>query len=71
MRTMENDVMRMAVNDVIRNWPATVGVFAAHGIDACCGGALPVEEVVKRHGLDGAALAAALHAAAGADPAAG
>jgi iron-sulfur cluster repair protein YtfE (RIC family) len=71
MRAMENDVMTMSVNDVIRHWPATVGVFAAYGIDACCGGALPVAEVVKRHGLDGAALAAALHAAAATDPGAG
>jgi iron-sulfur cluster repair protein YtfE (RIC family) len=40
------------VNEVIRSHPATVSVFAAHGIDSCCGGAAPLEEAARRHGVD-------------------
>lgn len=55
----------MTVNDAILQHPRTVTVFEAYGIDSCCGGALPIEEVAKRHGLDLDALMAELGEAAG------
>lgn len=55
----------MTVNDAILLHPRTVAVFEAYGIDSCCGGALPIEEVAKRHGLDLDALMTELGEAAG------
>lgn len=46
----------LTVNDIIRLWPATVAVFNAWGIDACCGGAVPVREAAARDGADADAL---------------
>lgn len=51
------------VNEITLRHPATLAVFSAFGVDTCCGGKHPVEEVVRRHGLDGQALCAALSAA--------
>ena len=51
------------VNDVVARHPETLAVFTAWGVDTCCGGKHPVEEVVRRHGLDGKALCEALGAA--------
>jgi regulator of cell morphogenesis and NO signaling len=50
----------MTVNDVVRLWPATVAVFNSYGIDACCGGAVPVPQAAARDGADPAALMHAL-----------
>jgi len=55
----------MTVNTAILLHPRTVAVFEAYGIDSCCGGALPIEEVARRHGLDLDALMAELGEAAG------
>ncbi len=52
------------VNAIITRLPATVGVFTAYGIDACCGGALPLAEVATRHRIDLADLVADLARAA-------
>ncbi|HEX9106614.1 MAG TPA: DUF542 domain-containing protein, partial [Longimicrobiales bacterium] len=53
----------LTVNDIIRLWPATVSVFNAWGIDACCGGAVPVREAAARDGADADALTGELLAA--------
>ena len=42
-------VEEMTVNETIQRFPGTVAVFQAHGIDACCGGTLPVAEAAARH----------------------
>ena len=42
----------MTVNEIIAAFPASVSVFRAWGIDACCGGALPLDIVAERHGHD-------------------
>lgn len=55
----------MTVNEIIREHPSTVEVFNRFGIDACCGGAVPVREAALRDGADPAALRAALLLAAG------
>lgn len=54
----------MALNEIVRRWPATVGVFHQYGMDACCGGALPLAEAARRHGLELSEVVAALEAAA-------
>jgi regulator of cell morphogenesis and NO signaling len=53
-------VMQMSVNETIRRFPATVEIFNRYGIDACCGGAAPVEEAAIRDGADPVALQAEL-----------
>jgi regulator of cell morphogenesis and NO signaling len=70
MMTKLNVPPGTTINDMIRLYPETVRVFHAYGLDACCGGGLPVVEAATRHGLDVEELLAALAAAAGpAEPA--
>ena len=42
----------MTVNEIIAAHPPTVAVFKRLGIDACCGGALPIAEVARKHRLN-------------------
>lgn len=56
----------ITVNEAIRRFPATVAVFNAFGIDACCGGAAMLAEAAVRDGADPAELLKAVRAAAGA-----
>jgi iron-sulfur cluster repair protein YtfE (RIC family) len=56
----------ITVNETIRRFPATVAVFNAFGIDACCGGAAPLAEAAVRDGADPVELLEAVRAAAGA-----
>ncbi len=48
------------INAVIEAWPETVAVFQRLGLDACCGGSLPIREAAERHGLDVDAVVEAL-----------
>ena len=50
----------LTVNELIRTLPATVQVFNAFGIDACCGGAVPIRQAAVRDGADPDALIEAL-----------
>ncbi len=52
------------VNDCIRDFPKTIGIFTQFNIDSCCGGAVSIEEAAKRDGADLDALLAALNEAA-------
>jgi regulator of cell morphogenesis and NO signaling len=63
MPTTETAVEEMTVNETIQRFPGTVAVFDAHGIDSCCGGALPVAEAAARHGIPLPELLKALEAA--------
>lgn len=54
----------MTVNEAIRRFPATVAVFNAFGIDACCGGAAMLAEAAVRDGADPVELLEAVRAAA-------
>lgn len=60
------------VNEAVQRFPETLAVFSEAGIDACCGGALPIDEAARRHGLDVPLLlrrlAAVADAASPADP---
>ncbi|HEU0078240.1 MAG TPA: DUF542 domain-containing protein [Longimicrobiaceae bacterium] len=60
---METETLNTrSVNEIIRLWPGTVEVFNRFGIDACCGGAVPVAEAAERDGADPEALRRALDA---------
>ena len=50
----------LTVNETIARFPQTVGVFNRFGIDACCGGAVPLDEAAQRDGADPDALYSAL-----------
>lgn len=50
----------LTLNEIAVRHPAALGVLRDHGLDACCGGALPLAEAARRHGLDAGALRAAL-----------
>lgn len=68
METIQSEVSigpdRM-VNEVISTHPETVEVFNRFQIDACCGGAAPIEEAAVRDGADPGELLAALNAIIG------
>jgi regulator of cell morphogenesis and NO signaling len=49
------------VNDVIKKYPATIGVFSSFNIDTCCGGAATIEEAAKRDGAPLSELLGALN----------
>lgn len=53
----------MTVNQVVAEHPETLAVFNRLGIDACCGGALPLAEVARKHRFDFIALLAELERA--------
>jgi iron-sulfur cluster repair protein YtfE (RIC family) len=50
----------MTVNSIVEASPETLPVFKKYGIDTCCGGALPIGEVAKRHQIDSTELVKAL-----------
>ena len=50
----------MTVNAAIRTFPQTVAVFNDFGIDACCGGAVPIPEAAARDGASPEAVIEAL-----------
>ena len=51
------------INEAILRVPGSVAVFQRYGLDACCGGGLPIAEAARRHGLDGEEVVAAVRAA--------
>ncbi len=58
-----------SIDAVLREHPATVAVFNAFGVDACCGGARSLRAAAQEDGVDCCALVAALElAAAGEEP---
>jgi DNA-binding MarR family transcriptional regulator len=53
------------VNDVLLRYPQTASVFTAFSVDSCCGGALALEVVASKHGLDLKILIGALEESVG------
>lgn len=62
--SMANVSKDMVVNDCIKLFPKTIGVFTQFQIDSCCGGAVSIEDAAKRDGAPLGELMAALEAAA-------
>jgi iron-sulfur cluster repair protein YtfE (RIC family) len=60
----EGVVEEMTVNQPIQRFPASVAVFAALGIDTCCGGAATLAEAAARKGVPLPELLKALRQAA-------
>jgi len=54
----------MSINQVIKLYPKTVGVFNKFNIDACCGGNRSIEQAAKEDRADLDALLSALNLAA-------
>ncbi len=54
----------LVVNDCIKLYPNTIGVFTKFNIDSCCGGAVSIEEAARRDGAELDALMTALNEAA-------
>lgn len=52
MKLKNGGLAESRLNDVVSAFPATLSVFHRHGLDACCGGAHPVAEAARRHGVD-------------------
>lgn len=55
------------VNEVLVRHPEVAPVFKRYSIDTCCGGAMPLESVASRHGIDLDVLLTALES--GVEPA--
>lgn len=54
----------MVVNDCIKIYPRTIGIFTQFHIDSCCGGAVSIEAAAKRDGAPLEELMNALNEAA-------
>ena len=61
------DPTATTVNALLAAHPETVADFNAFGIDACCGGAAPIDEAARRDGADPRALIESLVEAIGRD----
>ncbi len=51
----------VVVNDCIRDFPNTIGVFTEFNIDSCCGGAVSIEDAAARDGADLEAMLAEIN----------
>jgi regulator of cell morphogenesis and NO signaling len=64
MSEAEKVTRELVVNDCIKLYPNTIGVFTKFNIDSCCGGAVSIEEAARRDGAELNALMTALNEAA-------
>jgi iron-sulfur cluster repair protein YtfE (RIC family) len=53
----------MTINQIVAAYPETLPLLNRLGIDTCCGGALSLAEVARRHRFDFIALLAELERA--------
>lgn len=49
---MEKVTKDTVVNDCIKLYPKTIGVFTTFKIDSCCGGAVSIEAAANRDGAN-------------------
>ncbi len=47
-----NTIAKNPVGNIVRDFPASARVFASYGIDFCCGGKKPLEDVCEQKGID-------------------
>ncbi len=52
MSDNQNITKETTINEAIKLRPETVAVFSKFKMDSCCGGALPIEEAAKKHGVE-------------------
>ena len=50
----------LTINEIVLRHPAALPILNRFGIDACCGGGIPLETVARKHGLELTAIVAAL-----------
>lgn len=55
----------LSVNEVMKRYPVTMGIFNRFGIDTCCGGNASVTEAARRDGVDLDSLLEAIRDAVG------
>jgi regulator of cell morphogenesis and NO signaling len=55
----------LSVNEVMKRYPTTMGIFNRFGIDTCCGGNASVTEAARRDGVDLDSLLEAIRDAVG------
>jgi len=46
------ELKKMSINQIIRRYPSTIGIFNKFNIDSCCGGSETLEKAVKNAGAD-------------------
>jgi iron-sulfur cluster repair protein YtfE (RIC family) len=54
----------MTLNDVIRKYPSTMGVFNRFNVDSCCGGARTIKAMAEEDKVDVGVFIKALEDAA-------
>jgi len=54
----------MTINDVIKKYPNTIGIFNRFRLDSCCGGARTLEQSASEDGVSLEELLASLNASA-------
>jgi iron-sulfur cluster repair protein YtfE (RIC family) len=52
MNTTQLPDARETLNEIVQRHPEALPVLHRYGFDTCCGGALPLEEVARRHGVE-------------------
>jgi regulator of cell morphogenesis and NO signaling len=65
METTKSITGEMTINEAIKERPETVATFHRLGLDACCGGGLPIRVAAERHALDPEEVLRALNAESG------
>jgi regulator of cell morphogenesis and NO signaling len=58
---MEPITRDMVINEVIKKYPQTIGIFNKYKVDSCCGGGAAIEATAKRDGVDVEELVRALN----------
>lgn len=48
----------MTVNEIVQRYPHALPILKRAGIDACCGGPLPIGEAARRHNINASDLLA-------------
>ena len=61
---MDKVTKDIVVNDCIKMYPKTIGVFTTFKIDSCCGGAVSIEAAALRDGANLEDILKALNEAA-------
>jgi regulator of cell morphogenesis and NO signaling len=50
------------INAIVARYPQALATLQRFGLDACCGGSLPLQTAARRHGIELVEILAALRA---------